>query len=69
MKVYGFRKESQQHARPNGGELTPQDRRLFLGSMLRAVTHHYRHGKPVLRKDLRRLLALADDATGQGARQ
>jgi hypothetical protein len=69
VKVYVVRKKSQQHARPNGGELTPRNRRLFLGSMLRAFGHHYRRGKPVLRKDLRRLLALADDATGQGGRQ
>jgi hypothetical protein len=64
MQVYDVRERSQERARPDGGELASDDRRLCLGALLRALHYRYRRGKPVRWDDLRQLLTLADDAHG-----
>jgi hypothetical protein len=61
MQVYEVRTGSQSPQFDTNG-LSPEDRRIFFGSMLRWVTRRFRGGKPVLRNDLLRLAALADDA-------
>jgi hypothetical protein len=44
--------------------LNAKDRRLCLGSMLWFIVRCYGRGQPVLREDLLRAVALADDAVG-----
>jgi hypothetical protein len=64
MEVYGVCSGSQEGVQSNLDCLNAENRRVFLGSMLRLVIRRYRCGQPVLRDDLRRLVALADDAEG-----
>jgi hypothetical protein len=60
MKVYGVHSRSQE----SGAGLSAEDRRLLLCSMLRVLVRRCVYHKPVLRDDLRPLVALADDAGG-----
>jgi hypothetical protein len=62
MGVYEPRSESQQQAHRDANCLSAEGRRLFLGSMLRVLIRRYTYGKPILRADVPRLVALADDA-------
>ena len=64
MEVYDVRFGSQEQPQFDTVELSPEDRRIFLGSMLRWVIRRFHSGKPVLRNDLLRLVALADDLGG-----
>jgi hypothetical protein len=69
MEVYDFRSGSQPRQQFDPNSLNAKDRRLCLGSMLWFVIRRYGRGQPVLREDLLRMLALADDADGKdGAR-
>jgi len=67
MKLKHVRSGSQIHAQSGAGGLTRGDRQLVLGASLPYVWRRYRCGKPIRFDDLRRLLALADDAGGQPA--
>jgi hypothetical protein len=49
--------------------LAAQDRRVCLRAELRWVFREYRHGKPVLRRELLRLAVLTDDAGGRTERR
>jgi hypothetical protein len=62
MEVYEISSGSQEQAPRDATGLNAEGRRLFLGSMLRVLIRRYTYGKPILRADLRRLMALADDA-------
>jgi hypothetical protein len=61
MQEYAARFASQERKTVPVG-LAAQDRRLCLGAMLRWISRQYRHGKPVLRRELAGLAALADDS-------
>jgi hypothetical protein len=61
MAVYDVRSGSQSPQFDTNG-LSPEDRRVFLGSILRWLMRRYRCGQPVLRSDLCDLTALADDS-------
>jgi hypothetical protein len=60
MEVYGVCSGSQGGAQSDTVRLSPENRRVFLGSMLRLVIRRCSCGQRVLRDDLRRLVALAD---------
>ncbi|HXT26792.1 MAG TPA: hypothetical protein VN749_18385 [Candidatus Eisenbacteria bacterium] len=64
MEVYEVHSGSQEAQQFDPDGLDAEGRRLFLGAMLRHVTRRYSCGQRVLRGDLRRLVALADDADG-----
>ena len=64
MAVYGVCSGSQEEAQRDAIRLSPDDRRIFLGSMLRLIIRSYCCGQPVLRSDLIQLVSLADDARG-----
>jgi hypothetical protein len=69
MRVYYVRSGSQSRQQFNPNILNAKDRRLCLGSVLRSAIWRYGCGQPVLREDLLRIVALADDAGGEdGAR-
>ena len=42
--------------------LSRQDRRMLLGANLRLLSNRLRHGFPVLRGDISRMVVFADDA-------
>jgi hypothetical protein len=65
MAVYDVRSGSQSPQFDTNG-LSPEDRRVLLGSMLRWLMRRYRCGQPVRRNDLCRLPALADDSGPSG---
>jgi hypothetical protein len=66
MEVYGVCSGSQEGVQSDTVRLSPDDRRIFLGSMLRLVIRRYSCGQPVLQSDLLRLVSLADDSGPSG---
>jgi hypothetical protein len=62
MGVYDVHSGSQPQTFFDVKFLSEEARRLILGSMLRWIVRRYRCGQPVLREELLRIFAFADDA-------